>query len=855
MVTERSAQGVLYLERDTLKRLGEKRNAHALGMGGGVVADPNIGAIPFNPALFGPFAYGIALQQNVYSLGDQIAVYQNVTAVNTKFGNFAYGVSAWDRAPDYFRLANFYDFFFAFSSEIHRGIYGGASLSADPFQRRASLGLYAPFTPNIGTSSAWGLYTLNYGISLRGISLSNALADVSKPALANGVTADIYKSRYIRLQTAIEIGFSTDFLDRTSHAGMRWMFFDLFHLSAGTAGQEILKFDTFSWGAGFRASRAYTAFGVTYAQEFVGTNRNHALSLDYVLRLDGVLTSSVIGDVAPRTISPANSDGFQDITIISLRELREISVKDWKLLIVNEDGETIKIIDSNNESYKSQKLQVPRKLTYNGTDFLNRFVSDGTYKLRFVYISHKFDVYYVDLPDLIVDNTSPQLFLTTEGEEFVIRNASEEPDYVVSIKTSESSSQDQFAIRLVDESNQVVRLWKARRDDIGSKFIWNARDNYGKMVAPGKYSLLFSLTDEAGNNSGEIPILVSLKYGITPVSLEMPKTVFSPRISKVLFYPSVEDTKDIVKWELLVSDSSNKTVWIDHGSATSFPGEIAWNGLVNGRVMPDGAYIAQFYATNSLGKTATSGPVVFEIDTQPPEIEVSSAPDRFSPDGDGLDDFLVFSINLQEKNSIREWALEINEPGWPVAKTFKAFGKPPGILRWNGVLDSGELVKSLADYEVTLTAWDSAGNKTTKRLQNIKIDFLIFRLGDFLRVDSLGIIFSAGETGMNRAFIAKLDLVGDLLTFRLKNFRLLVEGHADLVGSDELNFRLAEQRAVMVRNYLIKKFPVLADRITTASLGKSRPVTTDLNPEKQRLNRRVELVFSKIEVEAIGANE
>ena len=69
-------------------------------------------------------------------------------------------------------------------------------------------------------------------------------------------------------------------------------------------------------------------------------------------------------------------------------------------------------------------------------------------------------------------------------------------------------------------------------------------------------------------------------------------------------------------------------------------------------------------------------------------------------------------------------------------------------------------------------------------------------------------------------------------------------GHTDNVGSDELNNRLSQERADVVRNYLLTQ-GVPADRITAKGYGKYDPKVPNDTPENQAINRRVEFKILK----------
>ncbi len=69
------------------------------------------------------------------------------------------------------------------------------------------------------------------------------------------------------------------------------------------------------------------------------------------------------------------------------------------------------------------------------------------------------------------------------------------------------------------------------------------------------------------------------------------------------------------------------------------------------------------------------------------------------------------------------------------------------------------------------------------------------------------------------------------------NVRATIEGHCDERGTREYNLALGERRANAAKNYLVS-LGVAADRLTTVSYGKERPVATGSNEQAWARNRR-----------------
>ena len=68
-----------------------------------------------------------------------------------------------------------------------------------------------------------------------------------------------------------------------------------------------------------------------------------------------------------------------------------------------------------------------------------------------------------------------------------------------------------------------------------------------------------------------------------------------------------------------------------------------------------------------------------------------------------------------------------------------------------------------------------------------------------------------------------------------------IEGHTDLIGSDEMNFKLSERRAEAVKTYLVKSMRMDPKRIFTRGFGKNQPLIIEGDANAQASNRRVEI--------------
>ena len=76
--------------------------------------------------------------------------------------------------------------------------------------------------------------------------------------------------------------------------------------------------------------------------------------------------------------------------------------------------------------------------------------------------------------------------------------------------------------------------------------------------------------------------------------------------------------------------------------------------------------------------------------------------------------------------------------------------------------------------------------------------------------------------------------------------QVVVEGHTDSTGSDEVNEHLSQQRAEAVMEYLIANKTLPSDKIMAVGFGSVRPLASNEAPEGRAINRRIDVIITPI---------
>ena len=137
-----------------------------------------------------------------------------------------------------------------------------------------------------------------------------------------------------------------------------------------------------------------------------------------------------------------------------------------------------------------------------------------------------------------------------------------------------------------------------------------------------------------------------------------------------------------------------------------------------------------------------------------------------------------------------------------------------------------------------ITAADDAQSGSIGSASEGKFEDLYTRCTD---VNFEPVYFGFDSTVVPQGELGKIDAVAQHLTSRTDRV-VVVEGNCDERGSNEYNMSLGENRAIIVRNYLVQS-GISADRIQTRSYGEEKPAVDGHDESAWSLNRRGEFAI------------
>jgi outer membrane protein OmpA-like peptidoglycan-associated protein len=133
----------------------------------------------------------------------------------------------------------------------------------------------------------------------------------------------------------------------------------------------------------------------------------------------------------------------------------------------------------------------------------------------------------------------------------------------------------------------------------------------------------------------------------------------------------------------------------------------------------------------------------------------------------------------------------------------------------------------------------------TRNSRILKLDFpaasVERELSDRRSTEVYGIYFGFASAAIRAESEPVLKDIADTLK-RNPAWKLRIEGHTDGLGSDAVNLDLSKKRSAAVRDALISRFAIAAERLSADGKGEAVPKAGNDTAEGRAQNRRVELI-------------
>jgi flagellar hook assembly protein FlgD/flagellar motor protein MotB len=380
---------------------------------------------------------------------------------------------------------------------------------------------------------------------------------------------------------------------------------------------------------------------------------------------------------AQRIFSP-DGDGNRDTLAIT----QSGSVEDlWEAGVYNASGDLARTFNVENGS--------PQNLVWDGKDNAGLFVADGVYSYRISCVDRAGNTESAALDNIIVSTIQPQVGVSISDAYFSPNGdgIKDTVTYILTVPVTEGITGWSLTFR--DSQGVARRTIPSNSPRVQERQEFTGRDDRGVMLGEGIYQAEFAVNYRNGYVSKALAPPVTLD--ITP-----PRAVV--RNEYPAFSPNNDGSQDDMS---ITQEGSNELIWIGDirraaGSAgeravRSFrfsgtpPARIAWDGHGDaGTFAADGDYTYELYATDAAGNTGRSNQIRFSLSTADTPVLIATDTRAFSPNGDGNRDTVNISPQIQVKEGISGYRIDILDSAGRTVRTFEGRNAPPAQVSWNG---------------------------------------------------------------------------------------------------------------------------------------------------------------------------
>ena len=422
--------------------------------------------------------------------------------------------------------------------------------------------------------------------------------------------------------------------------------------------------------------------------------------------------------------SPGGDGDKPTLTIVQSGSWEE----HWDAGIYNAAGLRVRTFDLTNAA--------PVALVWDGTDDDGLIVPDGVYTYRISATDRALNTGEAFLANIIVNTIRPHVGLVI-ADAFFSPNGDGIKDtmnFTLNVPVREGIVNWNFQI--MDAAGAIQRSISGG-GTIPARIDFDGRDNAGRLLPEGVYTGSLSVRYLNGHLSTAVSPPFTLDITPPRASIQIDGRAQIPGLAAV-FAPNTDSPRNEM---FIFQEGSSELAWVGevraYPSGTPVrtfrfsgtpPSRIMWDGITDaGALAPDGFYTYVLFATDPAGNTGTSNTVRFEINTRDTPILISTNIRAFSPNADGIRDTISLIPQLQERDGIVAWRIDIQNidagpgGGATLIRSFEGRGSIPASVVWDGRTAAGTMAPD-GTYVATLEVEYATGLRPTALSMSFVLD-------------------------------------------------------------------------------------------------------------------------------------
>lgn len=404
------------------------------------------------------------------------------------------------------------------------------------------------------------------------------------------------------------------------------------------------------------------------------------------------------------------------------------AVVSWKLAILDKGGKVAREFGG--------KGALPEAVLWDGRNFL-ALPLEGFYSARLsvTYLHDDHDSVTTEPFELVTTPPKPRVELA--NRHFLPDGDGIDETQVLKPLVNNRWPTASWSLAISDSNSHPLISWEGDAEP-PEAIDWNGVDQDGATVPFGvDLKVVLSTTDSLGRIATRKS---TLPVDLPRATIELSSApAFSPSgtPSVLAITASPSPLEGLASWRLDILDAEGIILRTLSGKG-ALPKDFAWDGKNSKGVVVDGTFTGRLSLVYDRGEEATSELSAFLLDNKKPVLSASLPPDfAFTPDSDGVDDVIDFTIDYSGATAPASWTFDTTDPtGKPFSHTVWE-GDSANEVPWDGTGSTGEIVLPEQRYGYSLRVTDSLGKSAESKGQ-FQTGVLINRDGDDNRLGSAG---------------------------------------------------------------------------------------------------------------------
>lgn len=433
--------------------------------------------------------------------------------------------------------------------------------------------------------------------------------------------------------------------------------------------------------------------------------------------------------------------------------------KIWTGEITDTEGKPVRTIKWEDAS--------PADFSWDGTDDKGMIVPDGVYNYSLKGEDKAGNVSDENgIKNIIFSAEKPATNIAISGSKYFSipsnsKISSIKFDVDIPSPTGSVNKLVDWNVLILNKDKQVVRTYNPKTtgsDKPAAKIEFDGKGDNGKLIPEGEYYAQVNAKYKNGYET--LPVNTSIfVFDITP-------PFASVTADSAIFSPDGDGRKDLMSFKLstdkkggspisswtgkIVNVSSPDTAVVEYKFGAFCPADLTWNGLdKNGKPASDGEYDFVLTGTDMAGNSVTvKTPSHFALDTSKTEVLLASSDLIISPNGDGVQDSIVFTPVVKENVNVAKYNFEIKNASGKTVYSVTGTGKVPSSIKWEGK-DSSQKYVADGKYTASLLIDSTNGSQAKVDVPGIIID----TIAPSVDVSSDYTLFSPDGDGVKDIFV------------------------------------------------------------------------------------------------------